>query len=350
MNVLPAVSVVTPTKNRLSLLRQTMDSVAAQTFHRWEHLVVDDGSDDGTPEEVRRRAADDSRVRYLQRHGGTSGANVCRNIGITESRAGLIVFLDSDDLLRPNCLERRVEIMQQNSTLDFAVFRAGVFISSVGDLTRLYHSQNPGDDLLRFLTLECPWQTSGPIWRRSFLDSMGGFDETLLSMQDLELHVRALCARAKYVCFPDTDHDIRWQNDAAKTSVRHFQDPSYIEAAEKVQGKLLDAVTKCGLLTWSRQRALLGLSFGVAESWVKVRGLRQGMNAWNRGCGKQGAPLHMRIAGLLMLYAARRGARPDGLCSRLVNKWKGWARFRQEPLLLEHTRERSPKLPNDCAA
>ena len=81
-----------------------------------------------------------------------------------------------------------------------------------------------------------------------------------------------------------------------------------------------------------------------------AREFRQGMNAWNRGCGKQGAPLHVRIAGLLMLYAARRGARPDGLRSRLVNKWKGWARFRQEPLLLEHTRERSPKLPNDCAA
>ena len=46
MNV--AVSIVTPTKNRLSLLRGSMASVAAQTFTDWEHVIVDDGSDDGT--------------------------------------------------------------------------------------------------------------------------------------------------------------------------------------------------------------------------------------------------------------------------------------------------------------
>jgi glycosyltransferase involved in cell wall biosynthesis len=348
MNAL--VAVITPTKNRLKLLCEAMDSVRRQSFDGWEHLVVDDGSDDGTAEEVARRAAADPRIRYLHRTAETSGANVCRNIGIRESGAEFIIFLDSDDMLRPHCLNRRVEIMQRNSSLDFSVFRAGVFVESVGDLKRLYHPQNPGDDLLRFLAHECVWEISGPIWRRSFLEEIGCFDETLLSMQDLELHVRALCARAKYVCFPDIDHDIRWQDDATKTSVRHFQDPSYIDAAERAQGKLLDEVTRSGLLTWSRQRALLGLTFGVAESCVRARSLGQGMNIWNGGCTRQQAPLHLQIAGLLMLYAARRGARPDGLCSRLVNKWKGWARFRQEPLLLEHPQKSSPKISNDCAA
>src|ERR1700675_1615631 len=117
-----------------------------------------------------------------------------------------------------------------------------------------------------------------------------------------------------------------------------------------VQGKLLDAVTRSGLLTWSRKRALLGLSFGLAESCVGAKSLGQAMSMWNRGCTRQQTPLHLRIAGLLMLYAVRRGSRPNGVCSRLVNKWKGWARFRQEPLLLEHAEESSPKTSNDCAA
>lgn len=333
MNAL--VAVITPTKNRLKLLCEAMDSVQLQSFDAWEHLVVDDGSDDGTAEEVARRAAADARIRYLERAGETSGANVCRNIGVRESRAEFIVFLDSDDLLRPECLERRVEIMQRNSSLDFSVFRAGVFVKSVGDLTRLYHPQNPGDDLLRFLAHECVWEISGPIWRRSFLEEIGCFDETLLSMQDLEMHVRALSARAKYVCFPDVDHDIRGHDDATKTSVRHYKDPAYIEAAEKVQAKLFDTVTTSGLLTWSRQRALLGLSFGVAECWVRSRRLGRAIRVWNRGCGQPQAPLYLQITGLLMLCAARLSARQDGFCLRLVNKWKGWARFRQEPSLLE---------------
>jgi glycosyltransferase involved in cell wall biosynthesis len=346
----PLVAIITPTKNRLKVLCEAMDSVQRQSFEAWEHIVVDDGSDDGTAEEVGRRTAADPRIRYLRRPSGTAGANVCRNLGFNQSSAELIIFLDSDDLLRPQCLERRVEIMRRNLTLDFTVFRAGVFVKSVGDLTRLYHEQNPGDDLLRFLAHECVWEISGPIWRRTFLGEIGCFDETLLSMQDLEMHVRALSARAKYVCFPDVDHDIRWQEDGNKTSVRHFKDTAYIEAAEKVQAKLLDTVMSSGLLTWSRQRALLGLTFGAAECWARSRRLERAMRVWNQGCGQQEAPLHLQIAGLLMLCAARLGNKRNGFCSRLVNKWKGWARFRQEPLLLEPTNESSPRISNDCAA
>jgi len=350
MNIPPVVSVITPTKNRLKLLCEAMDSVARQQFDRWEHIIVDDGSDDGTPQEVARRASADTRIHYIERTGDKSGANVCRNLGMKGSLADFVVFLDSDDLLRQHCLESRVDMMRRNSSLDFAVFRAGVFVKTLGDLARLYHSQSPGDDLLRFLAHECVWQTSGPIWRRAFLERIGCFDETLLSMQDLEMHVRALAARAKYVCFLDVDHDIRWQADATKTSVRHYQDSTYIEAAERVPLKLLETVSSSGLLTWSRRRAVLGLSFGTAESWVRLRRLARAMRAWNQACSQQQVRLSLQIAGLLMLYAARLGSRSDGLCTRLVNKWKGWARFRQDPALIEESKSALPTISNDCAA
>src|SRR5262249_34391491 len=127
----PIVTLVTPTKNRLKLLCETMDSVQAQTFLRWEHLIIDDGSDDGTATEVARRAAADSRVRYIERIGEASGANVCRNIGIRECSTDLIVFLDSDDLLAPDCLRQRVEALDRNRDLDFAVFPSWVFTAAV---------------------------------------------------------------------------------------------------------------------------------------------------------------------------------------------------------------------------
>jgi len=81
------VAVITPTKNRLKLLCETMDSVKRQTFQAWEHIIVDDGSDDGTCEEVARRAASDGRIRYIQRTGERAGANVCRNLGIAATCA-----------------------------------------------------------------------------------------------------------------------------------------------------------------------------------------------------------------------------------------------------------------------
>ena len=69
----PSVSIITPTKNRLKLLCEAMDSVQQQTFDQWEHIIVDDGSDDGTAEEVARRAAADARICYIRRAGETYG-------------------------------------------------------------------------------------------------------------------------------------------------------------------------------------------------------------------------------------------------------------------------------------
>jgi glycosyltransferase involved in cell wall biosynthesis len=327
----PQIAIITPTKDRLKLLCQTMDSIQRQSFDAWEHLIVDDGSCDGTAEEVARRAAADPRIRYFRRTGEAVGASVCRNIGVRESRAELIVFLDSDDLLRPQCLERRVEIMQRNSSLDFTVFRGSLFVESVGDMNRLWHPLTPADDLLRFLAHECPWQTSGPIWRRNFLNQIGSFDETLPCLQDLEMHARALSARPKYVCFPDIDHDIRCQEDPAKISKHYYHDPAYFAVPEIVQAKLIEFTTRSGLLTWSRRRALLGLTFVSAYSWVRAKRLARAMRVWNRGCLRLQAPLHLRIVGPLMLLASRLGTRWGAVGLRLVEKWKGWVRFRHEP-------------------
>lgn len=327
----PLVSIVTPTKNRRALLRETMNSVERQTFTRWEHIIVDDGSDDGTAEDVRGCAETDPRVRYLQRTGSVAGANACRNIGMRESRSEYIVFLDSDDLLRPDCLRGRIEVLDRNADLDFAVFRAGIFARAVGDRSGLYHNQAHGDDLLRFLSLECVWQTTGAIWRHNFLRQIGGFDETLLSMQDLELHARAICSGAKYIFFRAIDHDIRWQDDSAKTSVRHFHEPAYIEGAERLRDRLSSMVEAAGLLTWSRQRAILGQSFALAESWLRAGRSDRATQAWSDGCNRDGAPLHVRLCGAIMLQLLRTRPSETALIFRLVNKWKGWVRFRPEP-------------------
>jgi glycosyltransferase involved in cell wall biosynthesis len=326
----PAVSVITPSKNRLNLLCETIDSVQTQSFANWEHIIVDDGSGDGTAEEVLRRAKADPRIRYIRRTGAKSGANVCRNIGITESRAELIIFLDSDDLLKPDCLDRRVSIMRRNPDLDFAVFCAAVFRDRIGDLQRLYHSMEPGDDLLRFLSHECIWEISGPIWRRPFLKRIEGFDESLLSMQDLEMHVRALSIRPKYLCFQDADHDIRWQDDSTKTSVRHFNDPVYIAANEALRTKLHDTVRDAGLLNWSRSRALLGLYFASAELWIRLKQLRPALATWRKGCHHLQAPAFLKLEGIAILITGRLIAQRSELVSRFTNRWKGWQRFRPE--------------------
>ena len=332
------IAVIIPTRNRVALLREAMDSVQAQSLTTWEMIVVDDGSDDTTPDEVARRAAQDSRIRYLPRAGGRAGANVCRNQGLAKTQAPLVVFLDSDDLLRPDALEGRVGLMTGNSTLDFAVFRAGVFAKEPGDSGRLYDEQVAGDTLLRFLCGECAWQTTGPVWRRAALERLGGFEESLLSMQDLELHVRAHIAGLHYICLPQVDHDIRWQFDLSKTSARHFRDPVYILASEQVPSRLYQSVADAGFMTWSRRRAIAGMGFSVAENWIRARQLGHALRAWRDSALRCSVPMFVMISGSALLLLSWLLGPGSELAARIVNKWKGWVRFRQEPRLITKAR------------
>lgn len=215
----PLVSVITPTRNRWALLRETLQSLQAQTLPDWEHIIVDDGSCDRTGEEMAALQQIDARFRYLPRRGATAGASACRNQGLLAARSDLIVFLDSDDLLDPGCLERRVAVMQRNADLGFAVFLMAAFLQRRGDLDRKTSTDILGDDLLGFLLFELPWVTPSAIWRRSALNQLGGWQETLLSWQDIDLHIRALTAGIKYLKFPEIDCHVRWQYEPRKISV-----------------------------------------------------------------------------------------------------------------------------------
>jgi glycosyltransferase involved in cell wall biosynthesis len=334
MSETPLISVITPTKNRVKLLCEAMESVQRQSFDAWEHLVVDDGSDDGTAEEVARRAVTDPRIRYIRRTGEKSGANVCRNIGVKEGHAEFIVFLDSDDLLAPGCLARRVELMQRNLDLDLATFQTAVFKETPGDLRREWDPELLGDDLLRFLFFECPWIITGPVWRRASLVRLGLFDESLPSWQDIDLHVRAITAGFHYLRFPEVDHHVRWQFEPTKVSVEQRRSPRHLEATSTILEKFECHVRAGPGMTWVRQRALCGLYFFVAEQWVAIGKLSFALRSWKRIRERGLGSRVLHVSGVVLLIMLSLGLPERSLCDRIVGRWKGWMRLRTNPQLV----------------
>lgn len=161
------VAVVIPTLNRRGLLMQTLDSICDQTYPHWEAVVVDDGSTDGTDAMMERFCRWEPRIRYRRRQGNVAGANVCRNQGVEASHGEFIIFLDSDDLLAPHCLEGRIKVMEENPELDFAVFMGELFANQPGDVGRYHNVLTSEDDLDRFARADNPWSTTGPVWRRA---------------------------------------------------------------------------------------------------------------------------------------------------------------------------------------
>lgn len=327
MSATPAISIITPTWNRRELLLQAMDSVQVQDLPDWEHVIVDDGSTDGTAELVADRASSDPRIRWIQRAGDKAGASVCRNIGWRAARASLIIFLDSDDLLDPDCLSLRVKAMTRNQDLAFSVFRTGVFKEAPGDLKRELSAEVVGDDLLQFLFFEIPWQTSASVWRRPVLEELDGFDEALPSWQDVDLHIRAIAGAFKYLRYRRIDHHMRWHWEDTKVSIMQRRSPDHLRAAPDILKKFEIVVRKGPGMNWSRQRALCSLYFMVAEFWVQAGCAGEALRAWRmaRARGLSTGMLQ-RSGAVLLVLESLFGSRP--LVMKIVHKWKGLMRLR----------------------
>jgi teichuronic acid biosynthesis glycosyltransferase TuaG len=106
----PRVSIITPMFNAARWLPETLASVRAQSLTDWEHLIVDDGSTDGSPAIVEAASRADGRIRLLRApcHLGPSEA---RNLAIDSARGRFLAFLDADDLWLPEKLALSVEAM-----------------------------------------------------------------------------------------------------------------------------------------------------------------------------------------------------------------------------------------------
>ena len=100
------VSIITPNFNRADLIIETAQSIFKQTFTNWEWIIIDDGSTDASMDVLQRLASEDSRIKVFQRNRAPKGACACRNIGVEISVGRYLIFLDSDDLLEPFCLDR----------------------------------------------------------------------------------------------------------------------------------------------------------------------------------------------------------------------------------------------------
>ena len=112
----PFFSVVIPSYNRADLIGLTLDSVLAQTFAKFEILVIDDGSTDHTAAVV--RAYTDSRLHYLPKINEERGA--ARNYGLARAQGEYVLFLDSDDLFHSSHLVTlHAAILAQNPRPNF---------------------------------------------------------------------------------------------------------------------------------------------------------------------------------------------------------------------------------------
>ncbi len=193
-SVVPLVSVVIPAYNAEAFIAATLHSILNQTYSRIEVLVIDDGSQDSTPQIVETAALDDDRVRLIQQP--NAGVAAARNRGIEAAQGEFVAPIDADDVWYPAAIARMVECFQTASTQTGVVYTWSEDINENGQPIGGFHAATVTGDVLK--TLLCHnflGNASSTLIRRSCLTGISAYDEQLRAnhaqgCEDWDLYLR----------------------------------------------------------------------------------------------------------------------------------------------------------------
>ena len=177
----PLVSVILPTYNARKTIEETIASVVAQRDVPYEVIVVDDGSDDGTVDLVKRLRSQTSIRLLCQKHAGPA---VSRNFGAGNARGEYLAFIDHDDLWEPTKLKACIAALQieRQATLAYTNFRRIGADGTVLTESEIPLGTFPSGRCFRTLlfsdgaTIITPSQV---VVRKAAFDAAGGFAEEL---------------------------------------------------------------------------------------------------------------------------------------------------------------------------
>ena len=232
----PLVSIIIPTYNRASLLCRAIDNILEQTWKHIELIIVDDGSTDDTLQRLRSYG---DRIRVVTQP--NRGPAVARNRGLAIARGEIVAFQDSDDLWKPTKLERQVQLMERlgptvpcclsNMDLGFIRGRKQTSFSYAG--IQLRDQEGLWTNVAEVLATRFVFFNQAAAIRKSILEKLGGFDETLIYLEDYDLSLR-LALQGPWVVIRDplvlygNDADNRYSDLAMKDIQALRQDETWI--------------------------------------------------------------------------------------------------------------------------
>ncbi|MDT0631812.1 glycosyltransferase [Rubrivirga sp. S365] len=185
---LPLVSVVIPSYNHEAYVARSIQSVLDQTYPHIELVVVDDGSTDGSWEEVQRvQEATNRRFEAFQK--GNGGVSSTLNYGIARTRGSLVAVLASDDYFLPSKIEKQVTALAALGP-DYGLIHTSAYNDHMDgrliDITGLYPAAK-GAQFFELVSLQVTAVAPSVLFKREVYEEVGGFDESLVA-EDLDFY------------------------------------------------------------------------------------------------------------------------------------------------------------------
>jgi glycosyltransferase involved in cell wall biosynthesis len=190
MRKLPTITVITPSYNQGSFIKETIDSVLEQNYPNLEYWVIDGGSTDST---VNILKSYKKKIKWISEK--DAGQTDAINKGLLKAKGEIVCYLNSDDVFFPGTLVTVAEVFSKNPDLvwvtgDYQIIDAGgkEIQSFVRNYKRYFrHSAMP----YILYVLNCIVQPS-TFWKRSIHKKIGLFDQTLRYCMDYDFWLRLL--------------------------------------------------------------------------------------------------------------------------------------------------------------
>ena len=183
---MPKVSVIIPAYNAERFLRQTIESVLAQTFRDFEIIVVDDGSKDETAE-----IAESFGAPVICRRKTNGGVSSARNLGIKEAKGEYVAFLDADDLWEPTKLEKQVARLDEQPQVGLCFAAVQRIDENDLPLNKIEAEDYP-DFCEALLLYSCvvSGSCSSAMIRKKLTETAGKFNEDYTNYEDWDYWLR----------------------------------------------------------------------------------------------------------------------------------------------------------------
>lgn len=191
---MPRVSVIIPTYNQARFVSATVQSILNQTYKDLETIVVIDGSTDDTKIQLEKFG---NKIKVVEQE--RSERAIARNNGVKHSSGEYIAFVDSDDIWKPNKLEKQIPVLEENEET-VLVYSACERVDEYGNNIKRAKRQTQGysGKVFEKLLLRNFVVSATPVVRREIFEKSEGFITKYVPYEDWELWLR-LSAFGKFI-------------------------------------------------------------------------------------------------------------------------------------------------------
>lgn len=257
----PLVSVIIPAYNAVQWLPDAVNSILAQAYGKWELIIVNDGSTDGTADLA--KSFVNPRITVVDQ--ANQGVSAARNTGIKRSSGELICFLDADDAMAPHNLAVKVQAIEEHG-VDWAYADIALCDEQLRPTGEVL--EGTPADVLRTLLLQehpaVPLSCGNILARKSCFEQGVRFDESLSNAADQDFTMQ-LASRFSHAHVPKTCTLYRNLPGSMSKNVARFQEDHLRMMRNAHQRGLLEPPA-------FRKRCMANVYWAIGGSWWREAG------------------------------------------------------------------------------